>query len=410
MSFNSNTARMEYVVSSATVVEYTYNFQIFEEADLIVYQVAKDTLADDTTDLIALTTDYSVVINGDTGGYITLINNPTLDDIIVIQRNLEVDRDISYNANGVIYADTLNDDQNYQSYLIADEGLQTDRALQLPTSLVGVSTTLTSPEPNAVVRWDVTGTQLINDATLGGELVLVTEKAAEAEASAAAALISETNAGISETNTAADVVLTNADVVLTNADVVLTGLDVASTNADVVLTGLDVASTGLDVISTNADVVLTNADVVLTGLDVDATNADVVLTNADVVLTNADVVLTGLDVIESATNVTNSQLKAWEAEAEALTADSYATQVEDTFVDSYSSDGDGTFTATPTTEYSALHWAAKASVGTTAGDVSVVVTNFDGNLSATDTDVQTALETIDDLVVSVSQAFSIAYI
>lgn len=63
-----------------------------------------------------------------------------------------------------------------------------------------------------------------------------------------------------------------------------------------------------------------------------------------------------------------SQVKAWEAEAEALTADSYATQTEDVFVNTYTSDGDGTFTATPTTEYSALHWAAKADASATAAD------------------------------------------
>jgi hypothetical protein len=58
---------------------------------------------------------------------------------------------------------------------------------------------------------------------------------------------------------------------------------------------------------------------------------------------------------------TNTQLSEWNAEAVALTADSYATQLEDVFVVSYASDGDGTFTATPTAEYSALHYASKAS-------------------------------------------------
>ena len=53
-------------------------------------------------------------------------------------------------------------------------------------------------------------------------------------------------------------------------------------------------------------------------------------------------------------------LYEWEAEAERLTADSYATEAEDTFVNLVTSDGDGTFTYTPTTDYSALHRAAKA--------------------------------------------------
>jgi len=62
----------------------------------------------------------------------------------------------------------------------------------------------------------------------------------------------------------------------------------------------------------------------------------------------------------ASTSETNAQLRAWEAEAEKKTAESYATEAEDTFVNVWTSDGDGTFTATPTTDYSALHWKAKA--------------------------------------------------
>lgn len=77
------------------------------------------------------------------------------------------------------------------------------------------------------------------------------------------------------------------------------------------------------------------------------------------------------DAVIAATSANNSasvalgaandaQLKAWISEAEAMTADSYATELEDVFVKTYTSDGDGTFTVTPTTEYSSLHWSAKA--------------------------------------------------
>jgi len=68
-----------------------------------------------------------------------------------------------------------------------------------------------------------------------------------------------------------------------------------------------------------------------------ATAADLVLTNADVVLTNADVVTTGLDVTYS---------QEW------------ATKAEDSLI-SVAAGGDGA------TDYSALHWAAKAAATTT---------------------------------------------
>jgi len=77
---------------------------------------------------------------------------------------------------------------------------------------------------------------------------------------------------------------------------------------------------------------------------------------------NGALIFSGDSIVDPnvALAVTLAQEEAWNAEAEALTADSYATQTEDVFVNVYTSNGDGTFTATPTTDYSALHWAAKA--------------------------------------------------
>ena len=62
------------------------------------------------------------------------------------------------------------------------------------------------------------------------------------------------------------------------------------------------------------------------------------------------------------TSASTAQLKAWEAHAEYLTSASYADEAEDTPVNIYTSNGDGTFTATPTSpaEYSSYHWKKKA--------------------------------------------------
>ena len=55
-----------------------------------------------------------------------------------------------------------------------------------------------------------------------------------------------------------------------------------------------------------------------------------------------------------------AKMKMWEAEAERMTANSYANEPENVYVKKYISNGDGTFTAIPTTEYSAYHWKQKA--------------------------------------------------
>jgi hypothetical protein len=174
----------------------------------------------------------------------------------------------------------------------------------------------------------------------------VIANALAAAASASASAVSAAEALASQNLADADATATAADVVTTNADVVLTNADVATTAGYEAATSADAAATALDKIATNADVVLTNDDAVSTGADVTSTNAD---------------------AVSSGTSATTAQLRAWDAEAEALTADSYATQLEDVLVNSYASDGDGTFTATPTTSYSALHYAAKVAAGLIAG-------------------------------------------
>ena len=119
---------------------------------------------------------------------------------------------------------------------------------------------------------------------------------------------------------------------------------VSSIQADVT----DVAAIDTDVTAVNTDPLKT---AILNG------DANATATAADVVTTNADVVLTNADVVSSGTNATNAQLSAWEAEAEALTADSYASEPVGVLVKEYTSDGDGTFTATATTKFSALNHA-----------------------------------------------------
>ncbi len=310
MAFNSNPGRSEYTAIASQTV-FPFVFKIFLDGDIKVYQTPSGQTADDTADILVITTDYTVTINGDSGGEITLVTGASVNDSLTIVRDLDINRLIEYQDNGDLLADTLNEDQNYQTYLIADKDAENDTHLRLPTSVQGVSVDLPSPISESYLRWNTAANALENDTTL-------------------------------PTN-------------------VQTAIDAASASA--VSAGESSVSAGESAASAATALV----------------------------------------------SETNAELFEWEAEAERLTADSYATQVEDTFVDSYASDGDGTFTATPTTDYSSLHWAAKsaASASGDASDISTVTTSFDGILSGADTDVQKALDTIDDVAAPlVSPAFT----
>ncbi len=70
--------------------------------------------------------------------------------------------------------------------------------------------------------------------------------------------------------------------------------------------------------------------------------------------------------------VAEAQLGYWEAEAEQLTAKSYAREPEDSYVNDYISNGDGTFQLEGTADFSALHWAnhSEASAQISEGNLS----------------------------------------
>ena len=169
MSFNSNPSRVEYVVNTKTTT-YTFNFKIFEPENLVVYKIPSGTVPDDETNKLLLNVDYTVSINGDLGGFITLLNNTTIHDIIIIQRTLSIDRVTDFVNNGGIYSDVLNNDQDYQTYLIGDNEIENARHLKLPVTAVGVSSTIPTPTKAAILRWADDGKSIVNDVNLAADL------------------------------------------------------------------------------------------------------------------------------------------------------------------------------------------------------------------------------------------------
>ena len=122
------------------------------------------------------------------------------------------------------------------------------------------------------------------------------------------------------------------------------------------IANVNTAATNIDDINSVATTIVPNIAEILLADD----NATTATTQAEIATTQAT---------SASSSATQAQLYEWETEAERLTADSYATEAEDVFVKLVTSDGDGTFTYTPTTDYSALHWAAKSM----AGDIAPII-------------------------------------
>jgi len=411
MAYNSSDPRAEYVSSSGQTV-YPFTFKIYKTSDVKAYLTPVGNTANDATDILVLGVNYTITVDGDNGGTFTLLSPATTGDKVTITRDLPIIRDVDYQTSGDLLAETLNQDQNYQTYMLADNAAKNDRYVKVPESAQNVDTDLPNPSADNYIKWNTAGTALENDTT-------APVWATAAANSAAAALVSE---GLAE----ADKVQTGLDRTATSSDASSTAQDSIDTNDDKIQTTADAVSTALDAIATSNDraaieVIYDNFDdrylgafAVAPTLDNDgnplqvgamyfdtvvnntrfysggswedpeatataaalSTTADLALTNADVVSTNADVVLTSADVVSSGNNATATELDKWITEAERMTTDSYATEPENVFVKSYVSDGDGTFTATDTTEYSALHWSAKAEASAqgTAANIAIVDT------------------------------------
>jgi len=161
MSFNSNPGSQSYVASEGQT-DYDFNFKIFLDTDVLVYQTLSGQVPNDANDLLTLATNYTVSIVGDSGGKVTLNVGAGVGDTIVVRRNLPLTRDVEYQTSGDLLATTLNDDQDYQTYLILDGVLDNARALTLPDTAIGVSSQLPNPEAFKLMRWNEDANALEN--------------------------------------------------------------------------------------------------------------------------------------------------------------------------------------------------------------------------------------------------------
>ena len=388
MSFNSNPSRVEYVVNTKTTT-FTFNFKIFEPENLVVYKIPSGTLPDDETNKLLLNVDYTISINGDLGGFITLLETPTIHDIIIIQRTLSIDRVTDFVNNGGIYSDVLNNDQDYQTYLIADNEIENARHLKLPVTAVGVSSTLPTPIPNRYMLWNPQGTALINDVNAPAWLTDAKGWAINPQDE----LFTDSTGTIDYsskhyalyTSGRLDTVQTNGETFESNIDLLST-LDVQISNVGNHIDALITTSDNILDVNTNAlNIVDINTNAAnIASINTNAANIASINTNAANIIDiqNAEenaIIATERSIIattkatEASDSADYSELRRWESESFRLTAESYAVEPEDIYVKIYTSNGDGTFTVTDTTDYSALHYEAKAFASANSIDLDSLV-------------------------------------
>jgi hypothetical protein len=118
----SNVSRRVVLAASGTG-PYSFNFEILAATDISVYR-------DDT--LLTLTTNYTVTINSNGTGFVTLTAAPTGATQIAIVGDRTIQRTSDFTTGGDLFATTLNDELDSLTIFAQQNAEAVNRALKAP--------------------------------------------------------------------------------------------------------------------------------------------------------------------------------------------------------------------------------------------------------------------------------------
>jgi hypothetical protein len=122
------------VLAASGLGPYSFTFEILANTDISVYK-------DDT--LLTLTTDYTVTINANGTGYVTLTATPTGATQIAIVGDRAIQRTSDFVTGGDLFANTINDELDSLTIFAQQNAEASDRALKAPqTDPTSISMTL----------------------------------------------------------------------------------------------------------------------------------------------------------------------------------------------------------------------------------------------------------------------------
>jgi hypothetical protein len=201
----SDVLRRVVYTGSAGVGPYSFSFEILANTDILVYK---------NTTLLTLTTNYTVTINANGTGSVTLVVAATGADTITIAGDRAIQRATDFVTGGDLFANTLNDE--FDSLVIFSQQIdeKADRALKAPVtdptsidmtlpvkaSRAGYVLSFNSTTGNPEVTTTVTA---INSAATDAANAAASASAASTSASAASASASAASSSASSASASA---------------------------------------------------------------------------------------------------------------------------------------------------------------------------------------------------------------
>jgi hypothetical protein len=315
---NNVTRRVVYAASGTG--PYNFTFEILAAGDIAVYR--------DNT-LLTITTDYTVTINTNGTGFVTLTATPTGATQIAIVGNRTIQRTTDFVTGGDFFANTLNDELDQQTIFNQQNAEGLNRALQAPqTDPTTINMTLPAKasRANKTLSFDADGnpTPGVSAADVANAVTYATNAANSATAAAASASAAASSA--SSASSSASTATTQASNASTSASNASTSATNASNSASAAATSETNAASSASAASTSAS----NA----------STSASNAASSASAASTSAS------NASTSATNAANSATAAATSETNAAASAASAAAALDSFDDRYL----GAKTADPTVD------------------------------------------------------------
>jgi len=153
----SNVARRVVYTGSAGVGPYSFSFEIIDAGDVDVYK--NDTL-------LTLTTNYTVTINANGTGSVTLVVAATSSDRITIVGARAIERTTDFVTGGDLFANTLNQEIDSQTIFVQQVAETAERSIKAPvTDPTNINMTLPSQTSRAgkTLAFDASGNPTVGE-------------------------------------------------------------------------------------------------------------------------------------------------------------------------------------------------------------------------------------------------------
>ena len=345
----SNVTRRVVYAASGTG-PYNFTFEILAAGDVAVYK-------DDS--LLTLTTDYTVTINANGTGYITLTASPTGATQIAIVGNRTIQRTTDFVTGGDFFANTVNDEMDQQTIFAQQNAEAIDRSLKAPqTDPTNINMTL----PRAALRagktlaFDASGNPSLGD-TLGtnrgnwaaGTLYYVSDIVKDTTTSNIWQCVTQhTSSGSQPISTNADAakwfLLVDAASAGTSATAAAASASAAATSASDAATSASNAASSASTASTQASNASTSATNAANSATAAASSASTASTQASNAATSATSAATSAS--QASTSASNAASSASTATTQASNAATSATNAANSATSSASSATDSANSAT----------------------------------------------------------------